>query len=56
MILFICKHVIRHAVRLVKHDFILRNISTQTLRQMLPINQVSNPELLLHSNSTIGSI
>ena len=56
MILFICKHVIRHALRLAKHDFILRNISTQTLRQMLPINQVFNPELLLHSTSTGNSI
>ena len=56
MILSICKHVIRHAARLVKRDFILRNISTQPLRQMLPINQVSNPELLLHSTSTVGSI
>ena len=37
-------------------DFILQNISTQTLRQMLPINQVFNPELLLHSTSTGNSI
>ena len=56
MILPICKHVIRHALRLVKRDSIMRNISTQPLRQMLPINQVSNPELLLHSTSTVGSI
>jgi hypothetical protein len=49
-------HVIRHASRLVKRDFILRNISTQPLRQMLPINQVSNLELLLHRTRNVGSI
>ena len=52
-----CTHVIRHALRLVKRDAIMRTISTQPLRQMLPVNQVSNPELLLHSTSTVnGSI